>query len=266
MVCFVLSTQAKPIFVRSQSSSNSDDFKHVVAAFLEGFNFGIYANVSEGCQSECDKFSAKIQDGFEKIGNKEFYNGTVAITDAFGVMSPLSRSCESTTTPLNKVFKKYKKHFKDPSDFFDKISVNALKNLNYIKKDFGLMMANFISSPNYTYISGLAGEITRYTFVLEKEDPLIGDYEVVEDLQYLDSDPLSAIPMEKGIWTVLEGTFKFLLNSRLATKAATQDCQEGTINFVYFNDHAKKFHKKNKSKQAWFAFADGKVIILLMNF
>eukprot|EP00343_Euplotes_focardii_P000182 CAMPEP_0205801640 /NCGR_PEP_ID=MMETSP0205-20121125/3676_1 /ASSEMBLY_ACC=CAM_ASM_000278 /TAXON_ID=36767 /ORGANISM="Euplotes focardii, Strain TN1" /LENGTH=210 /DNA_ID=CAMNT_0053066685 /DNA_START=743 /DNA_END=1375 /DNA_ORIENTATION=+ len=132
-----------------------------------------------------------------------------------------------------------------------------MKNLKYIKKDFGLMLANYMASPNLTYISGLAGEITRLTFVLEKEDPLLADYIPLTPLGYHPTDPLASSPITKGLWSVLEGAFKFLLNSKSASLEATQDCQEGSINLVYFNQHAYQFHSKGKSKDAYFTFADG---------
>ena len=204
----------------------SADFKRCVTAFLEGFEFHKYANYTEDCLDQCDEFSKHMQQGLDKWGHGQFYNGTLAVTDAFSVLSPLSRHCEETSHASYKVFSKYKRSFRSSADFFDKIIVNVMKNFKYIKVDFGLMFANWLSSPNYTYISGLAGEITKYTFVIEKEEPLFASEEeesVTYNKNYHPADPLSAAPMGKGWWSALEGTFKFLLNAKIATKESTQN-------------------------------------------
>jgi len=265
LISLVMSSYARPIFSTQESSQGNSlrntDFREVVEGFFQGVKIEQYTSISDECADGSFDFTNEVQVALDKYGSGQFYNGTDEMTQAFTLLSPLSRHCAASIEDLIKINIAYKKKFKNFNDFLDKVSSNVLWNIKHIKKDFGLILSNLMVDSNYTEIAYLTGDIIDKTFVFEQvEAPfdtemLISPYE--SPLRYIDTDPLAKDPLHQPLWNYLEGTFKFLHSSKLASRDSILDCQEGAINFLRYVNKANELnHKKNKQKEATFIYID----------
>lgn len=266
LISVVIISHARPVFLEQETHKgkglSSADFKEIVEGFFQGVKLDQYTTISDECLDGSVDFTSEMQEVLDKYGSGQFYNGTDDFTLALGLLSPLSRHCADSIEDLININIAYRKNFKNFYDFFNKISSNVLWNMKYIKKDFGLILSNLMIGVNYTEIAYLTGDIVDKTFVLEKSempfdaDLIITPYE--SPLRYIDTDPLAKDPISKPLWTYLEGTFKFLHGSRLASEESILDCQEGVVNLVHYTLKAKELSKKSdQQKEATFVFIDG---------
>jgi len=266
LISLAITSYARPVFLEQETHKrkelSSTDFREIVEGFFQGVKLDQYTTISDECVDGSVGFTSEMQVALDKYGSGQFYNGTDELTQALGLLSPLSRHCADSIEDLIKINIAYKKKFKNFDDFLNKISSNVLWNMKHIKKDFGLILSNLMVGANYTEIAYLTGDIVDKTFVLEKSempfdaDLLITPYE--SPLRYIDTDPLAKDPLSKPLWTYLEGTFKFLHGSRLASRESILDCQEGAVNLIHYTQKANELSQKsNKQKEATFIFIDG---------
>ncbi len=262
----VVSTNARPIFLAQDSSFlqglRSTNFKDLMEGFFQGVKLDTYTQITDECLDSSSDFTSQMQDAFDKYGDGQLYNGTDDFTAALGKLSPLSRHCYTSIDDLVAINIAYMKKFKNFNDFVEKISANMLWNAKHIKRNFGLILSELMVDSNYTQISFLTGQIISYSFVIETDDPVLNfepmmtPYE--SPLRYLPNDPLAKDPLEQPLWNGMEGTFKFLHGSKLATKDSLLDCQEGIVNMILFTQKSKELSgKKNKEKESVFALIDG---------
>lgn len=253
LISLVITSNARQIFLEQNTHVGKDltnaDFQEILKGFFQGVKLEQYTTISAECLDGSVDFTSEMQDALDTYASYQFYNGTDEFTKALGLLSPLSRHCANSVEDLAAINAEYRKNFKDFDDFLDKISSNVLWNMGLIKKDFGLILSNMMIGTNYTEIAYLVGDIVDKTFVLEpsKSSPL----------GYIDTDPLAEDPLSQPLWTYLEGTFKFLHGSKMATRDSILDCQEGLINFLRYTFKADELLKKNMQKEATYVFTDG---------
>jgi hypothetical protein len=260
MLLLAYSVQSKPIFtndgdLESRITVSPSDVREWIGAFLDGFEINKYANATVECRADNVVFYNYLAAGVENYVNHLYFEGSLNVSDALGSLSPLSRNCYNSTAEIAGALEAYFSQFTSVSDFITTVSVHTMSNIYPIRKKATTILAEFLTTQNYTRIAFLSGEIATLVFVLNEKDLMLG--RKYSPLGYTEADPLAPNPINDLLWIIFEGAYKFTVNSQLASKQVIQQCQEGTLNMVLLNGKALDYWRTGDRKNAWFTFADG---------
>lgn len=211
-LCFIMwNASAKSSFhTVDEVSVTPLDVKDWLVAFLDGFDIEKYANSTAKCKKEGGVLYDFAAAGVENYLKKNYFIGSLNISDALGELSPLSRTCYDTTEQLAKNFDEYIHSFSGLSDFFTKISLNVMTNIKPIKSKATQILTEYLVGGNYTHMAFLSGQIASLTFVIGD------DYEII--VGYTEADPLAPNPINDYLWITFEGLYKFGINSKFVSE------------------------------------------------
>lgn len=255
LLSLLLVGNAKPVFVaeEKQIELSPKDVKTWLRAFFEGYDLSKYANATAPCRADGEVLYDFTSAGVQNLFNDNFFIGSLNISDALGQLSPLSRSCYDTTSQISEAFNAYLSRFGGIGDFFSFISLNIKAHFEPIKSKATEALTLYLTTSNYTQIAFLSGQIANLALISEDEYMLNTRF---APLRFTEGDPLAPNPINDVMWIIFEGLYQFGVNSRMASKARLQGCQNSVLNMVLINKQALKAWKENDRKTAWFTFAD----------
>jgi len=250
--------QSKPIFTQdvglSQSASTIRDY---IAAFVMGLDIFDKVHPSAECVSSSDAALTYASAGIDNINRRNFYEGTLNISDSLGALSPLARHCNNSIDELARLVQGYPQQFSSVGDFFLTLGMNILGNLKPLLDRTVFVINHSSRGANTTASIQTMGEIIKITFTINPilRHPMMSDL-VETVLRYTWGDPLAPTPINPVIWNTYESIYNLLVNSRFISEVNLLECQGATLNMILFNQDAANNFNNNNERQGILSVLD----------
>ncbi len=207
-----------------------------------------YANSSAECTTQLEAIFSQASIAINQFNQHNTYVGLLNLTTALGEFSPLSRKCITTVDELGAAFGSYVAQFTSFSDFWTKISLNAVGNLYTIKTLGREIVGEYLLNRNMTLISNYAGQLVYTVFHLSSQ--------VKTPLTYTETNPLAPNPMKNWVWVPLEATYHFMTHAGLVSETSLDLCESSTANFFLDFLAGIGYEKDGDFRNMVFAFSD----------
>ena len=250
--------QPKPIFAPEPGIAlPTSMIREYISAFIMGLDIFDKVHPSAECLSSSDAALTYAVAGLENINDRNFYEGTLNISDSLGALSPLARHCDGFVQELAVLVQGYPQQFSSVGDFFLTLGMNVLGNIKPLL-DRTLFVINHSSrDDNTTAAIQTVGEIIKITFTINEilRHPMMSDL-VETVLRYTWGDPLAPTPINPLIWNTYESIYNLLVNSRFISGVNLIECQGATLNMILFNQDAANNFRNNNEKQGILSVLD----------
>jgi hypothetical protein len=256
LVALLVVAQTKPVFVQKDKLESVEKVKEYVLAFLTGLNINHKLNPSTECIEASNDALNFAAAGLDNFIEKNWYEGTLNITDSLGALSPLSRVCDSAVEQFAFLVRGYPKQFKSVGDFFIKLGLNLLGNVKPLL-DRVLFVKNYIEKGDPSQVIQTIGEIIGIELGINKvlKSPLMSD--IAEKLYDLTvSDPLNPPQVPVLVWNIFEGAYNLLTSSKFISNDNLVECEGAALNIVLYNMDANAHFQKSKDKEGLLSVFD----------
>ena len=245
LLCLAIS-QAMPIFTPQENLSITPaEVEKLLGAFLKGLGLHTVSNSSLECQSELDSVFQVAAIAIQQYEAKQWYVGTLNLTSALGLFSPLSRKCADTGDEIIVLFASFVGQFTSINDFIGKIGFNFMANLKPLKEIAGNIAKEYILNRNMTLIAEMSGQLVYTIIHIPKTQ-----------LTFTETNPFAPNPLVDWLWIPFEATYHFLTRSGTVTAESLGQAEGSMANFVLDVEAAVTFQKQKDYRNAFFAYSD----------
>lgn len=234
-----------PIFISdSNVSITPQEVEKYVDAFLSGMGIHEATNSSAACQAEIDQIFAVAAISIQQYENKLYYIGTLNMTTALGMFSPMSRLCADTGDELINLFANYVGRFSSWNTFVGAVGFNFVQKLPAIKIDALKIASAYVLNKNITQVAELSGALVKTVL------------DVNGDLTYTETNPFAPNPMVNWLWYTFESTYHFLTRTQTVSDESLALCEASAANLILDFEAGLAYQKNKDYKNAFFAYSD----------
>lgn len=236
-------------------TSTSDDFKSYIMALYDGLGLASILKPTADCSAASDDALTYAAAGIDNYADKNYWEGTLNMSDYLGALSPVVRKCTKSVDNMNKFIDNYPKQFKSLTDFFIQFGLNALGNIKPLIDRYVFVRNDLSQKWNLTAAIETIGEIISIHFTINPiiKNPLKTDrVEIIEaePVEYTWANPLAPTPINPKIWNVFESLYNLLVDSKFISEKNLVQCEGGLINMIHTIQWKKTSKKSSNELEA----------------